>query len=156
MSTGTSRGTSPGMSTVTIHAGCVALGGRGVLIAGRSGAGKSDLALRLIDRGAVLVSDDYSALRPEGGQLLAAPPETIAGKIEVRGVGIMTMPFLRDVPIALLIDLDLDAERLPEPARHVVAGVELPVIGLNALEPSAPIKVEAALLLHGLSSPCPL
>jgi serine kinase of HPr protein (carbohydrate metabolism regulator) len=144
------------MSEATIHAGCVAIGGRGVLIAGASGAGKSDLALRLIDRGADLVSDDYTRLRAEAGRLMAAPPDTIAGKIEVRGVGIIAKPYVRDVPVALLVDLELAPERLPEPARRTVAGVDLPTIGLNALEPSAPIKVEAALLLHGLPSPWPL
>jgi len=142
------------MSTVRIHAGCVAIGGRGVLIAGASGAGKSDLALRLIDRGAELVSDDYTELRVEGGRLVAAPPDKIAGKIELRGVGIVNQSYRADVPVALLVDLDLAPERLPEPVPRAVAGVALPAIGLNALEPSAPIKVEAALLLHGLPSPC--
>jgi serine kinase of HPr protein (carbohydrate metabolism regulator) len=143
------------MTEPPIHAGCVAIGGRGVLIAGRSGAGKSDLAMRLIDRGAALVADDYVALRRKGEQLLASPPPNIAGRIELRGVGILALPFLDEAPVALLVDLDLPPERLPEPPSRELCGVDVPAVGLNALEPSAPIKVEAALSLHGLTLPCP-
>lgn len=143
------------MTALTLHVGCVAIGGRGVLIAGESAAGKSDLGIRLIDRGAVLVSDDYTILHAEGGRLIAAPPPTIAGKLELRGVGIVERPFAADVPVALLVDLGLTPVRLPEPAKREIAGVLIPAISLNGLEPSAPIKVEAALLLHGLPSPCP-
>ena len=142
--------TSP-LETQTIHTSCVAIGGRAVLIGGRSGRGKSDLALRLIDRGARLVSDDYTFVRQVRGKLLATAPDTIAGKIEVRGVGILEFPAERDVPVALFVDLDLDATRLP-PAGEVrmVVGVSVPVVGLSALEASAPIKVEAALHQLGL------
>jgi serine kinase of HPr protein (carbohydrate metabolism regulator) len=140
----------------TVHAGCVAIGGRGVLLAGPSGAGKSDLAIRLIDRGALLVSDDYTLLRVEKRALVATAPVTIAGKIELRGVGIIAKPYVRDVPVALLVDLGLAPVRLPEPASRMLLGVALPTVSLNGLEPSAPIKVEAALASHGLPSPCPL
>jgi serine kinase of HPr protein (carbohydrate metabolism regulator) len=143
------------VNPVTLHAGCVAIGGRGVLISGASGSGKSDLALRLIDRGAVLVSDDYVLLAASDGQLFAAPPTTIAGRMEMRGIGIVERPFLPKITVALLVDLDGAPVRLPEPERRELAGISIPVIALNGLEPSAPIKVEAALLLHGLSAPCP-
>jgi serine kinase of HPr protein (carbohydrate metabolism regulator) len=143
------------MSEATIHASCVAIGGRAVLIAGASGAGKSDLALRLIDRGAALVSDDYTIVEAVGERLLARPPENIAGRMEVRSIGILANAFESRVPVALLIDLDLPPERLPEPRARALCGVELPLLGLNGLEPSAPIKVEAALLLHGLGPLCP-
>jgi serine kinase of HPr protein (carbohydrate metabolism regulator) len=134
------------LSSETVHTSCVAIGGRAVLIGGRSGKGKSDLALRLIDRGAALVSDDYTLVRRVGGRLLATAPDTIAGKIEVRGVGILEFPVERDVPVALLVDLELDATRLPVTLEErPIAGVSIPVIGLSALEASAPIKVEAAL-----------
>jgi serine kinase of HPr protein (carbohydrate metabolism regulator) len=135
----------------TVHASCVAIGGRAVLIHGPSGSGKSDLALRLIDRGAVLVSDDYTALEVRGGALLASPPKTIAGKIEVRGVGIVERAFAAEVPVALLVDLGRAPERMPEAVTDALAGILLPCIGLSALEASAPIKVEAALLVHGLA-----
>lgn len=135
----------------TIHAGCVAIGGRGVLLAGRSGSGKSDLALRLIDRGARLVSDDYTELSPEGGRLIARAPKRIAGKIEVRGVGILEMEAPREAPVSLFIDLDAAPERLPDGTkRRSLAGVDVPSVALAALEASAPIKVEQALLLFGL------
>lgn len=137
----------------TVHASCVAIGGRAVLISGPSGSGKSDLALRLIDRGAVLVSDDYTVLEMRGGVLLASPPEIIAGRIEARGVGIVERLHVVAVPVALLIDLGRAPERLPEPASVVIAGLAVPAIGLSALEASAPLKVEAALLLHGLTAP---
>ena len=137
----------------TVHASCVAIGGRAVLIAGPSGSGKSDLALRLLDRGAVLVSDDYTFIEARGGRLVASPPVTIAGKIEVRGVGIVERPFAGGMPVALLVDLAAAPERLPEPRLTALAGVALPAIALSALEPSAPIKVEAALHCYGLAFP---
>ena len=140
------------LSSETVHASCVAIGGRAVLIGGRSGQGKSDLALRLIDRGAALVSDDYTLLRRQDGRLLAVAPPTIAGKIELRGVGILEYPAVRDVPVALFVDLDLETTRLPDDGdKRMVAAVAIPLIGLNAQEPSAPIKVEAALRLFGLN-----
>ena len=140
----------PSTSSETIHASCVAIDGQAVLICGRSGRGKSDLALRLIDRGAALVSDDYVLVRRVDGRLLATAPETIAGKIEIRGIGLVDYPAERDVPVALVIDIDLDPVRLPEPGEtRTIASVSVPVVRLAALEPSAPIKVEAALRLLG-------
>lgn len=144
--------TQPTQPAETIHTSCVALDGRAVLIGGESGRGKSDLALRLIDRGARLVSDDYTIVRRDGGRLLASAPATIAGKMELRGVGIVEFPAARDVPVALFVDLDRDPERLHEPGETcLVAGLDIPAIALSALEPSAPIKVEAALRLFGLA-----
>ena len=140
------------ISSETIHASAVAIHGRAVLIGGRSGQGKSDLALRLIDRGAGLISDDYVFVRRVEGRLLASAPPTIEGKIEIRGLGIIEMQSERDVPIALFIDLDRPPERLPaDEDRRSIAGVDLPVIALSGLEASAPIKVEAALKMIGLS-----
>ena len=139
----------------TVHATCVSIGGRAVLIFGRSGAGKSDLALRLIDRGATLVSDDYTIVVAKEGALIASPPATIAGKMELRGVGIIDLDHVTDVAAALIVDLDHDPDRLPEPGTRDIAGIPVPVISLHGLEPSAPIKVEKALLLHGLGSSCP-
>jgi serine kinase of HPr protein (carbohydrate metabolism regulator) len=133
-----------------VHASCVAIGGRAVLLAGRSGAGKSDLALRLIDRGAALVSDDYTELRRSGGRLLARAPATIAGKIELRGVGLVELATAADVPVCLHADLDRAPERLPEAETIALAGVPIPTVALAALEPSAPLKLEHALVRFGL------
>jgi serine kinase of HPr protein (carbohydrate metabolism regulator) len=139
------------LSSETLHASCIAREGRGILIYGRSGSGKSDLALRLIDRGALLVSDDYTIVRRVEGRLLARAPANIEGRIEVRGLGILPLEHVSDVPIALYVDLNLDVVRLPDRREPIwVAGVQLPVIALNALEASAPVKVEVALRHFGL------
>jgi serine kinase of HPr protein (carbohydrate metabolism regulator) len=135
----------------TVHATCVAIGGRGVLIRGRSGSGKSDLALRLIDRGARLVSDDYTILSEDGGRVFARAPETIAGKLEIRGVGIVEMERATDAPVCLIADLDEVPERLPEAAiGTVMLGTIIPAMALAALEASAVLKLEQALLRFGL------
>jgi serine kinase of HPr protein (carbohydrate metabolism regulator) len=133
-----------------VHASCVAIDGRGVLIAGRSGSGKSDLALRLIDRGAALVSDDYTKVQVEGGRLIASAPETIVGRIEVRGVGLVETPAVAAAEVALRVDLDAAPERLPEPESWEMEGLHIPSLALVAHEASAPIKLEAALRLFGL------
>ena len=139
--------------TAPVHASCVAITGRAVLIAGASGRGKSDLALRLIDRGARLVSDDYTLLADVRGRLLASPPPTIAGKLEVRGVGIVERETAGEVPVCLLVDLDGEPERLPAPRSTILLGAEVPTVSLSALEASAPLKVEAALQSFGLPLP---
>lgn len=134
------------VSSETLHVSCVAIGERAVLIEGRSGAGKSDLALRLIDRGARLVSDDYTLVVRDRQALLATAPATIAGKIEVRGIGIVTMPHVERVAVALLVELRDDIERMPldMPVRSI-AGIKVPVIAVEGHYASAPIKVELAL-----------
>lgn len=133
-----------------VHATCVAIRGRGVLLAGRPGAGKSDLALRLMDRGAALVSDDYTELRIRAGRLLARAPPRIAGKMEVRGIGVIECVAAADVPICLFADLDRVPERLPSAQTMRVAGLDIPAIAIAALEPSAPLKLEYALHCFGL------
>jgi serine kinase of HPr protein (carbohydrate metabolism regulator) len=133
-----------------VHASCVAIGGRAVLLGGRSGAGKSDLALRLIDRGAELVSDDYTELRCVGETLLARAPATISGRIELRGVGLIALEPASDVPVCLYADLESDPLRLPEAAAIRLAGLDIPLVALAALEPSAPLKLEYALVKFGL------
>ncbi|HEV2865921.1 MAG TPA: aldolase, partial [Allosphingosinicella sp.] len=108
--------------------------------------------LRLIDRGAGLVSDDYTIVRREGGQLRATAPPTIAGQLEVRGIGIVGFAPEEDVPVALFVDLDADPQRLPPGGEErTIAGVAIPTVAVSALEASAPLKVEAALKLFGLS-----
>lgn len=139
------------VSSETLHASCVAIHGRAVLIEGRSGTGKSDLALRLIDRGGVLVSDDYTVLTRRDGMLSAAPPTNIAGKMEVRGLGLIEVDHVRDVPVGLVVVADNDPVRMPDAeASRAIAGIVLPELRLSLLEPSAPIKVERALNLSGV------
>lgn len=137
----------------TIHASCVAIDGHALLIAGSSGSGKSDLALRLLDRGASLVSDDYTIVTRDGDRLIAGAPPNIAGRIEVRGVGLLEWPAASATPIALYLTLDCPAERMPaDPLpNRTILGIDIPLLAINALESSAPIKVELALrqLLDG-------
>jgi serine kinase of HPr protein (carbohydrate metabolism regulator) len=134
------------LSSEALHATTVAIDGRAVLIEGASGAGKSDLALRLIDRGAVLVSDDYSHIVRRDRRVLASAPLTIAGKIEVRGLGIIDMPHVRDVPVDLIVSLREPAARLPEPGEaRTLLGIAVPLLALDGREASAAIKVELAL-----------
>ena len=128
-----------------LHGTCVGIGGRGVLIAGPSGSGKSDLALRLIDRGAVLVADDQVRLTAMDGRLLATVPDTIAGKIEARGIGIVEMAHQSPMPVWLLVDLVGAVERMPERVTRELLGVRIPAVALNPFEASAPVKVGLAL-----------
>jgi len=135
-----------GLSFETLHVSSVAIDGRAVLIEGESGAGKSDLALRLIDRGATLISDDYTLLQRAGGELIASPPDTIAGKIEVRGLGLIETAYVEKVPVALLIRLTDAPERLPlaDDVRRI-AGLDIREVAVDSRTASAPIKVELAL-----------
>lgn len=119
--------------------------GQGVLLLGPPGCGKSDLALRLIDRGAVLIADDRVHVAADG---TLHPPETLAGLIEVRGIGIVPMNHVRGLVPVLAVDLGAHPDRLPEPAVRNVGGISLPAIALSAFEASAPLKVELA-VAHG-------
>lgn len=133
------------MTSLRLHATTVAINGRGVMITGPSGSGKSDLALRLIDRGATLVSDDYTDCVAHDGAVTASPPPTIAGRMELRGIGIVEMPYLPEIDVAMVVALGETVERMPEPHPKRVAGVDIPAIALVPFEASAPIKVEIAL-----------
>ncbi len=147
-----------------VHASCVAFppgAGRGlsaasgvgqavavaVLLRGPSGTGKSDLALRLIDQGARLVADDQKQLTLADGQLLARAPETIAGKMEVRGLGIAELAPLSDVPVGLVVELveGRSVERLPDGETCTILDVRLPLVRLDPFEASAPAKLRLAL-----------
>jgi serine kinase of HPr protein (carbohydrate metabolism regulator) len=139
------------LSSENLHASCVATGGRAVLIAGPSGSGKSDLALRLLDRGFVLVSDDRTIVRKEGERLVASSPATIKGKLEIRGIGIVEVESISDVPVALVIELTSDIERLPDDSRErLILGTHIPLISVDAMTASAASKVAMALDRLGL------
>jgi serine kinase of HPr protein (carbohydrate metabolism regulator) len=141
----------PRLSAETVHASTVATDGRAVLITGRSGSGKSDLTLRLLDRGFVLVSDDQTIVKRDGSRLLASPPPNIAGKLEIRGIGIVEMDHVSDMPVALLVELTSDIQRLPDDSRErPILGIPLPLITIDAMTASAPSKVALALDRMGL------
>ena len=139
------------LSAEMIHASTVASDGRAVLITGPSGSGKSDLALRLLDCGFTLVSDDQTVVRRDGDRLLAAAPPNIAGKLEVRGIGIVEMEHVGDVPVSLLVELTSDIERIPDDSRErPILGISVPLVCIDALPASAPSKVALALDRMGL------
>lgn len=119
-------------------------GWRAAALFGPSGAGKSDLALRLLGAGWRLVADDYAHLFATGDRLYARAPSTIAGRIEVRGVGILPVAHLDLARVVLAVELTSERpERLPEPAHHTVEGVALPLLRLDPREASAGEKVAA-------------
>src|SRR4051794_1485630 len=126
-----------------VHGTSVAIDGAAVLFCGRPGSGKSDLALRLIDDGAVLVADDQTRLERRGDTLIASAPATIAGRLELRGVGILGVPSLAEAPLRLVVDLvpPASVERLPEPQSCELLGLTVPLIALAPFEASAPAKL---------------
>jgi HPr kinase/phosphorylase len=112
-----------------VHGSAVAFAGRGVLILGTSGSGKSSLALALVGRGGQLVADDRVVLSRRGDALIASAPGTIAGLIEARGVGILRLPWIPEAAIALAVDLDHRPEaRLPQPVTITHLGVSSELI----------------------------
>ena len=129
-----------------IHGTAISIGGHAVLIMGESGSGKSDLALRLIDRGAILISDDVVFLETRDNTPILTVAPNIAGKIEVRGVGISNVDFIASAPLRLVIEFVDAPDRLPEDIAHTTIGdYVVPVSKLNPFEQSSAIKVEYAL-----------
>ncbi len=129
-----------------VHATAVAINKYGVMLIGQSGSGKSDLALRLIDRGATLISDDIVLIDLSKTPPTLHPAPNIIGAIEIRGIGIISLPYADDIPVRLVVDLDAKPARLPEERQsYSLLGFDVPSINLAAFEASAPIKIEYAL-----------
>ncbi|NOX72259.1 MAG: serine kinase [Alphaproteobacteria bacterium] len=113
----------------TLHASSVAVSGKAVLILGPSGSGKSGLALDLISRGAELVSDDRTRIALQGGKPVGFAPDSIRGKIEARGIGILRGPAVGPVAVALVVDLGKpEANRLPAPRTMTILGTEIDLL----------------------------
>lgn len=142
-----------------IHGTCLAVGDAGVLLLGQPGSGKSDLALRMIDgegsgltgvaRGARLVADDQVAVRRQEGKLIASAPPALAGKLEVRGLGIVALAAEPEVTLRLAVRLTPagEIERLPdlERSRMDILGLALPLVLIDPESASAPARIRAAL-----------
>ena len=129
------------MNAQIFHASCVAWQGHGALILGRSGAGKSALALQLMAFGADLVSDDRTELMAEADVLTARAPATIQGLIEARGVGLMRVPFVPKAEIAVVIDLDQpEPNRLPPQREITLLGISRPLV-LAVPQPHFPAAI---------------
>ncbi|MEQ8640749.1 MAG: RNase adapter RapZ [Alphaproteobacteria bacterium] len=140
---------------MTVHGTAVVVAGQAVLLTGPPGSGKSDLALRLMDRGGRLLADDRTELRVDdqgarrGGQprLVARPSPAIAGRLEIRGVGLVTVPWVAEAPLALVAVLTAPemVERLPQRETETLLGVHVPRLAIAPFEASAPLKLERAL-----------
>lgn len=142
------------VATQRVHGTCVALGSCAALLLGASGSGKSDLALRFVleqpaSLEPALVADDQVILAKEAGRLIARAPDSIAGKIEVRGLGILTLPHRAEAELRLVVHLvdRADVPRLPTlaPESASFLGVTLPALRLAAYDASAPLKLRLAL-----------
>ena len=132
---------------ISCHASSVEIDGKAVLLRGPSGSGKSDLALRLIDGGARLIADDYTEIHTNSGRAVLRSPAAIQGKLEVRGLGLMTLPFTSDVPLDMVFDLVpyTEIERMPEASMAAFDGIEVPCRLLDPFMASAASVVRLAL-----------
>ena len=141
------------VAAVWLHATCVELGDRGIVLLGPPGSGKSDLALRLIDRGACLVADDQLAVERQGDRVLGRPADALAGLLEVRGYGIVRLPWHAPCPLGLAVELDPvgPLPRLPEPESYDLLGVSLPLLRLDPRAASACAKIRLALTAERLA-----
>lgn len=139
-------------SMIKIHGSSVEINGQGILLTGPSGAGKSDLALRLVDDGATLVADDYTVVAVDGGQVMISPPREIAGKLEVRGLGIIKLPFTEKAPLRAVFELVnyRDIERMPEDTTVILDGVMVPQYRIDPFTASAAAIIRRALDKDGM------
>lgn len=130
-----------------LHASCVSIGSRGVLLMGKSGSGKSDLSLRLMALGAMLVADDQVLLHEKDGLLTASVDPSIRGLLEIHGVGLVRYPVANNIPVVLAVELvPLEQmEHLPTPRTFEIMGHSIPKIAIYGFDSSAPHKVYAAL-----------
>jgi hypothetical protein len=134
-------------SVPTLHATSIVFCGRGLLLVGASGSGKSDLALRIMDAGGSLISDDYTELSVKDDQLFGSPPDAIKGMIEVRGVGLLKVPYIRSARLDVLVMCESKTviERLPPVIHTNIEGIRLRQLSLYPFESSAVAKLRAFL-----------
>lgn len=112
-----------------VHASCVAFEGKGLLLIGPSGSGKSALALHLMSLGASLVSDDQTLIEAVDGRLVARAPDTIRGLVEARFLGLLSVPSIAQATVMAVVDLArTETERLPPERKICLAGVECSLV----------------------------
>ncbi len=147
------------MTSLTVHASCVAFGNRAVLIRGKSGTGKSDLVLQLMDSPgyglggkllrAKLVADDQVILQREKDFIFASPPQILRGKLEIRGRGIVSTSYRKKSKLCLVIDLKAHVEitRMPEPGDMItdILGLQFPLYCVDPTAPSAAARIRSFL-----------
>ena len=135
-----------------LNVSAVAIDERALVLTGKPGSGKSTLALELIDRGAVLIGDDGVTASARAGTPYAAPPQEQRGSVEIRGVGLITLP-VTEAPVALILALDEAPERLPEVlAQEDWAGLAVPQLPFDSSAPAAALRAEYALRKFGLDA----
>ena len=136
---------------VMVHATCIAFNGKGILLRGPSGSGKSDLAIRALAAGARLVADDQVDLTLRGDAILASAPQSLFGLVEIRGLGVLRVGADAEAPLALVADLlpPADVERLPETRHCELLGLSLPWLALAPFEASSVAKLHFALMAAG-------
>ncbi len=134
-----------GMKLGIQHGTAVARGANGLLLLGESGSGKSDLALRMMDRGWILVGDDQLELSEQGGAIVVSAIAALAGKLEVAGLGIISVPHQPSCSLKLIVDLCADYPRFPFDAGLVsVSNYKVPLVALPAFEISSALRAELA------------
>ena len=134
------------MNLKRIHSTSVVIDDNGVLILGDSGSGKSDLALRLIDNGATLISDDISICRKNSNNIYLYCPPEIKGLLEVREIGIITVPFVERIKLRLVVNLkSKNNERFPKDSCFRILGIKIPIINIEGKNSSAVAKIKVKL-----------
>ncbi len=134
------------MNLKRMHSSSVVIDDNGVLIMGNSGSGKSDLALRLIDNGATLISDDISICKKTLNNIYLYCPPEIKGLLEVREIGIMTVPFVEKIKLQLVVNLkSKNNERFPKDSSLKILGIKIPLINIDGKNSSAVAKIKLKL-----------
>ena len=134
------------MNLKRIHSTSVVIDDNGVLILGDSGSGKSDLALRLIDSGATLISDDISICRKNLNNIYLYCPPEIKGLLEVREIGVITVPFVERIKLRLVVNLKSNNnERFPKESSFRILGIKIPIINIEGKNSSAVAKIKVKL-----------
>ena len=134
------------MNLKRIHSTSVVIDDNGVLILGDSGSGKSDLALRLIDNGATLISDDVSICKKNLNNIYLYCPPEIKGLLEVREIGIITVPFVERIKLRLVVNLkSINNERFPKDSTYRILGIKIPIINIEGKNSSAVAKIKVKL-----------